>query len=243
MTSPDPYRLSKSKIAAFEHCPLRLWLQVHHRAAGQFAPDTLTRFQFGHDVGRKARFLVPNGILVDDMPDVAAAIRRTAELLAQQPAQPIFEATFQREDVVVCVDIVEPDGAGAWRAIEVKAARRVKSYQLADLATQIWVMRGAGVQVSQAVIRHLANRVNWDRLDIGAVRFEDTDVTPRIERFIVRRPALIAAARDTVRGSLPHRPMGAHCTRPFACEFQRHCTDRQEAPLLTLNGGLDAKLS
>ena len=87
--------------------------------------------------------------MVDAESDIQAALDKTAELMKRGPIQPIFEATFQHEDVLVRVDILEPDQHGGWQAIEVKASTRVKAYQLADLATQIWVMQGCGVTVSQ----------------------------------------------------------------------------------------------
>jgi hypothetical protein len=222
--TPDTkYRLSKSKIAAFEHCPKRLWLQIHHRELGKFDAATLARFRFGHEVGERARFVVPDGILVDPLPDIPAALARTAELLTLVPPRPIFEATFQHEDVLVCVDILDPDGEGGWRAIEVKATSRVGSHHLADLATQVWTMLGCGVKVSSAAIRHIDGRINWARPDIAAVKFQTTDVSRYLGPLIDQLPALADAARTMVRGEQPHRVVGRHCERPFACEFRDHC--------------------
>ena len=228
------YRLSKSKIAAFEHCPKRLWLQIHRRHAGRFDADALARFQFGHDVGARARFVFPTGVMVEDVPDMQAALDRTAQLLALGPIQPIFEATFQREDVLVRVDILEPDGQGGWKAIEVKASARVRAYHLADLATQVWVMRGCGLTISQAVIRHLVGPIAWKRPDTAAVRFQDADVTASIRRFVASRSAVAAAARAAIRGPEVERDIGSYCQRPFSCEFQTHCRELKAMPLLAL---------
>lgn len=226
------YRLSKSKIAAFEHCPKRLWLQIHRREEGRFDPDTLARFKIGHDVGAKAQQLVAGGVLVEAIPDIQAALDRTASLLATDPSRPIFEATFQREDVLVRADILEPDGQGGWRAVEVKASTRVKPYQLADLATQVWVMQGCGVSVSGAFIRHLAAPIMWTRPDMAAVRFRDTDVTLPIRRYLENRDVVAAAARRAIREPEIELEMGRHCQSPFKCEFQEHCTKLRDLPLL-----------
>lgn len=231
MNSASKYRLSKSKIAAFEHCPRRLWLQIHRREASRFDAQTLARFQFGHDVGRQARLAVPGGIMVDAEPDIQAALDKTAELMKRGPIQPIFEATFQHEDVLVRVDILEPDQHGGWQAIEVKASTRVKAYQLADLATQIWVMQGCGVAVSQAIIRHLIGPTARNRSDMSSLRFQDANVTVPIRRHLLRRAATVLAARKAVRGVEIHRTIGIHCQRPFACEFEAHCTLAATLPL------------
>jgi hypothetical protein len=233
-TASSKYRLSKSKIAAFEHCPKRLWLQIHRRHVGRFDADTLTRFQFGHDVGARARFVIPEGVMVEDVPDMQAALDRTAELIARRPIQPIFEATFQREDVLVRVDILEPDAQGGWRAIEVKASSRVRAYHLADLATQVWVMQGCGVTISRAIMRHLAGPIAWRRPDVASVRFQDADVTTSIRRYVASRAAVAAAARGAIRGPDIKRDMGTYCQRPFSCEFQAYCNDLRSMPLLAM---------
>ncbi|EQA98615.1 hypothetical protein L288_20400 [Sphingobium quisquiliarum P25] len=232
MSMAARYRLSKSKIAAFEHCPRRLWLQVHRRKEARYDPETLSRFQFGHDVGRKAISLLPGGIMVHAEPDIQAALDRTIALVRQPTPQPIFEATFQRDDVLVRVDILEPDRCGGWRAIEVKATARVKAYQLADIATQVWVMQGCGLEISEAIIRHLAGPFSWPKPDMNAVRFADADVTRRIKRYLQTRDAVANAARRAVREVEVLRPTGAHCERPLCCEFRFHCRNAEALPLL-----------
>lgn len=226
------HRLSKSKVAAFEHCPLRMWLQVNRPRLAQHDPDTLARFRFGHEVGRKAHFLQPGGILIEATPDIQGALDRTAELMECEARRPLFEATFQHQRVLVRVDILEPAIGGRWRAVEVKATNRVKSYHLADLATQIWVMRGTGVEISSAAIRHVANPIDWRRRDASLVRFHDEDVTPRIERFIRQRAKIVAEAHAVAARDRLEVAMGSHCQRPFSCEFQQHCRARRDTPLL-----------
>lgn len=65
---------------------------------------------------------------------------------------PIFEATFEHDGVLVRCDVIAPDG---WRMAEVKSAGGAKDYHRGDLATQIWVTRGAGLPLSGAAIRHV----------------------------------------------------------------------------------------
>ena len=233
MSNPDQstkLRLSKSKIAAFEHCPKRLWLQVHRRGEGHFEEDTLRRFAFGHAVGERACEQIPDGIMVEAIPDIEAAIDRTRDLLATQPPVPIFEATFQHQDVLVRVDILQPDGQGGWIAIEVKATSRVRDYHLSDLATQIWVMRGCGVRISSAYIRHVAGRINWTNLDASIICFRDSNVTRMIEAFIAGRQDIVEQARVIVRSEQPGIATGIHCLRPLSCEFQQFCKSRGTNP-------------
>jgi CRISPR/Cas system-associated exonuclease Cas4 (RecB family) len=234
MSNKPRHRLSKSKIAAFEHCPRRLWLQIHRRHEALFSSDTLALFQFGHDVGARATFLIPDGVMVEARPDIQAALDRTKELLAEKKPRPIFEATFQHDNVLVRVDILEPIADGEWRAIEVKASVRVKAYQLADIATQVWVMRGCGVQIGEAIIRHLSPTFSWYRTDISSVQFADTDVSRLIERHLRNRPQVAHAASQAIEGPEVHRATGSHCERPFSCEFRGYCHRAEAMPLLAL---------
>src|SRR5687768_13257076 len=68
------YGLSKSRIAAFEQCPKRLWLQVHRPETGVVDPDTQAKFEIGHEVGELARTFYPDGVMVEDETDMRAAL-------------------------------------------------------------------------------------------------------------------------------------------------------------------------
>src|SRR5438270_8402777 len=79
------FRLSKSRIAAFEHCPRRLWLQVHRRELARYDEATLALFAAGHQVGALARARYTKGILVEeDHQEIVAAIARTRWLISKR---------------------------------------------------------------------------------------------------------------------------------------------------------------
>lgn len=222
---PTRLRLSKSKVAAFEHCPKRLWLQVHRRELAKIDPATLALFRAGHLVGDFARDQVPGGVLVIARPDIKAALSKTRELLQGGWDRPIFEATFQHQDVIVRADILLPDGRGGWRLVEVKNSTAVRSYQLYDVATQAWTALGQGVRLSSIAVRHVRTKVRREA-DLTRCSFLDADVTWHVFGLVQRRSRVIEAARACVRGPEPVRPMGPYCSRPFACEFRDYCRTR-----------------
>jgi hypothetical protein len=47
--------------------------------------------------------------MVHATPDIGAALAQTRQLIDAACAQPMFEATFQHQDVLVRADILEPD--------------------------------------------------------------------------------------------------------------------------------------
>jgi CRISPR/Cas system-associated exonuclease Cas4 (RecB family) len=218
-------RLSKSKIATFEHCPKRLWLQIHRRHLGITDPRTELLFSTGHRLGELAREQVANGILLDTNPrNVDAALAETRLILKGPWTRPIFEAALQREDVIVRPDILQPDDWGGWVLVEVKNSSAVRPYQLRDVATQAWVARGSGICISKVIIRHPRKRLSNPHAKALPAPLIDEDVTGELKNIILNRPRVVQAARQTIRGAEPRRPPGAHCTFPFRCEFVAYCS-------------------
>ena len=215
--------LSKSKITRFEQCPKRLWLSVHRPELAEQDEGAEARFAIGHEVGRIACALLPDGVMVEAEPDLAAAIARTQALLACRPRRPIFEATLEHDGVLVRIDILEPAARRGWRMAEVKSSTAPKPYHLGDLATQLWVARENGVAITSAAIRHIDNRFTLARQGDHAGLFADTDLTADAGPIVARRPDVAAAARATLAGAEPDIKPGAQCDEPFACEFVGHC--------------------
>ncbi|WP_300974472.1 hypothetical protein [Sphingomonas sp. LHG3406-1] len=216
-------RLSKSRIAAFEHCPRRLWLQLHRPELARFDERTLRVFAAGHHVGALARARHPDGFLVaEDHLHLIAAIARTEQLIRSVKQVPIFEAAFHRNGVVVRVDILEPDRWGGWRLIEVKNSGAVKPYQLLDVSTQAWVITGNGICLSSVIVRHVSRPMMIHELR-PRVRFVDADVTDEVTRLVRHRGQVVDRARQVATGAEPRVQPGRHCTRPFRCEFRDYC--------------------
>ena len=215
--------LSKSRITAFEQCPRRLWLMVHRPDLGETDEAAGARMAAGHVVGEVACSLHPGGVMVEAEPDLAAALDTTARLIAQGHSGPIFEATFQHEGVLVRADILWRDRAGGWQLAEVKSSTGAKDYHLGDLATQVWVLRAAGIELAGAAIRHIDRDFVLEREGDYRGLFRDVDLLDAVAPLAAQRPALVADARDVLDGDEPDRAPGDHCAVPFSCEFAAHC--------------------
>lgn len=239
------YRLSKSRIAAFEQCPRKLWLMTHAPHLAEPQEGAAERFAVGHAVGAEACEQCPGGVMIDAVPDLSAALATTSALLASGHRKPIFEATFQHEGVLVRCDILEPAGDDGWHLVEVKSSTKAKPEHLRDIATQVWVARGAGLRVVRASIRHLDSDFVLSRAgDYGGL-FRDADVLAEIESLLADRPAIVAAATTMLRDVEPVCSTGNHCRKPYPCEFRAYChsreADQPEWPVTILvNRGGDA---
>lgn len=229
MTADDArMRLSKTKIMLFQRCRKALWLKVHRPELEKIDDKTLALFRFGHLVGNLAQQQLPHGILVEAKPNIEAALAQTRELLENGCERPIFEATFQREDVLIRADVLEPDGFGMTRMIEVKNTARVGSHHIHDLGIQGWATLGQGARISSFAIRRPVTKIKSEA-DLGQCVFVDTDVTWHVFSLLPRKAAVVQDARMTLRGPEPQRAMGPHCSRPYACAFAEYC--------LTSSGG------
>ena len=216
------FGLSKSRIAAFEQCPRRLWLQTHRKDLAVLDEGTQARFQTGNLVGEVACSLVPNGIMVESEPNLQAAIQVTSELVANGE-YPIFEGTFSHDGVLVRVDVMEPDKQGAWHVAEVKSSTSTKEYHVSDLATQIWVMEQCGVPIASAIVRHIDSSFTLENVGEYSGLFADADQSGPIRSIVATRQTVVEEARDMMAGDEPYRATGAHCNSPFACEFSHWC--------------------
>ncbi|MDG2515920.1 DUF2779 domain-containing protein [Sphingobium yanoikuyae] len=222
--SPRPHGLSKSKITYFEQCPKRLWLSVHRADLAEIDEGAEARFATGHEVGAAACSLLPGGIMVEAEPDLSTALATTKALLEGGHQDPIFEATFQHDGVLVRVDILEPNGIGGWHMAEVKSSTKPKDYHVNDLATQVWVAREAGVSIDSAAIRHLDG--DFVLASDGSLEglFSDSDLTSNIKDRVETRAEVVAAARETLAGTEPDILPGSHCNG-LQCNFATYCEE------------------
>jgi len=218
-----PVRLSKSKLTAYEICPRRFWLQIHRPELKQHDPATLRIFAAGHMVGKLARARYPEGVLVaEGHREIDAALARTADLMHAPVQRPIFEGAFIRDDVIIRADILEPDGRGAWKLAEIKNSSSVKNYQLADVASQSWVLTGNNICLSSVIIRHVQRSIRSVN-SIPRLRFIDADVTLNIKSLVASRQRLVNEAKLVAQEAEPAIEPGPQCVRPFHCEYRHHC--------------------
>ena len=217
------YGLSKSRIASFEQCPKKLWLSVHEPELAQHEESAELRFAGGNEVGQIACAMHPQGVMVEAKPDLAAALATTSLLMDEGHPGPIFEATFQHHGVLVRVDVLERTGESSWRAAEVKSSTSVKDYHLGDLATQVWVMREAGVELEGAAIRHIDNTFELTREGDYEGLLADAELMKELEDIIASRTALVDETRSVLDGDEPDIAIGDHCTSPSECEFSSYC--------------------
>ena len=184
-----PY-LTKSRHLAGLRCAKLLWLGWHQRLPYEDAPLG-SPMAMGIEVGQKAWKLFPGGVVVDEAPwEHEAAIARTRELMmADVPA--IFEGAFEHDGVRIRADILERLPDGLWSLHEVKSSGRVKDEHLIDLALQVHILQGSGVNLSSYGVLHIntgyvrrKRGIEWRKLFVRA------DLTGGIDDTLKETPSL-----------------------------------------------------
>ena len=215
------YRLSKSRFMGGLQCHKKLWLTIHEPDAPELVPDAQQQWLFdhGHRVGEAARQFCGQGILiVPRREDRSAQVTETSEALELGEGR-IFEASFSVDGVFVAIDVLERVGAG-WRVVEVKSSTKAKPEHVPDLALQVHVARGAGLEIVEAAVLHL-NREHRHP-DVGPL-FTKTDVTADVESFLRSVPDQIRRQKEILDGPEPKISVGTHCRKPYVCPFLDRC--------------------
>ncbi len=100
---------------------------------------------------------------MDEKPwEHADAVARTQRLIDEPSTPAIFEAAFECDNVRIRVDVLEQLPENRWGLREVKASTKVKDNHLDDVAVQLHVLRGTGLNIPSVELIFIDNRyVRW----------------------------------------------------------------------------------
>lgn len=229
--------LSKSRLMSFRQCPKRLWLEKHRPDLAAEVPGQEAAFATGHEVGELARRLYDTGggLLIDYDEGLKAAMRRTQQALGEHSTAPIFEATFERDGLLVRADVLERGPEGA-RLVEVKASTSVKPEHVIDCAIQSWVLEASPARPKSVALAYVDNRFLYR----GDGRYQgllaERDLTADVAPLRAQVPAWVRTARRVLSGDEPAAALGTRCWTPYECPFQGHCWPKTEHPVADLPG-------
>lgn len=228
--------LSKSRFVHSRQCQLYAWLETRTdlpKAAPTAAEQA--RFDVGNEVGELARQRWDNreidagrapGVRVTDDPrQFALGERQTAEAIADG-ARVIHEATLTYAGAKARIDVLERLDDGTWALNEVKSSTAYKADKhLLDASIQLWIARGAGVNVSRVRLVHLNNAYVWDGGPHNLeMLFTETDVTEAAEAMQAELSATVPFTLDVLYADqMPPIETYPSCTTPYACPYLAVC--------------------
>jgi hypothetical protein len=223
---------------SFRQCPRRLWLETHRpELAPPLDPATQALFDTGHAVGAVAHRLYDRGAgaLVEYDAGLAAAMKTTDRLLRDPKVTPIFEATFEREGLLVRADVLERQGHSA-RVVEVKASTSVHEEHVDDCAIQAWVLEASRARPRAIALAHVDNRFVYPGDGDYTGLLVEEDLTTDASAMASDVPRWLHAARRALAGDEPPVTHGSRCSKPYDCPFVGHCWPHAEFPLTDLPG-------
>jgi len=221
--------LSKSRITAWRQCPKRLWLQIYRRELLEESDEVNQSYQVGNEIGAIAQQLCPEGILIEDQDNLAAAISATKAAMDTYPDRPLFEAAFQHEGLLVRSDVLLPTPRG-YRMTEVKSSFSVKPYHVDDCAVQAWVLKKNDIRIRAIELAHVDKSFIYqgDGNYHGLLQFVGLD--GEINELLDQVPDWVGGARATLAGDEPCVEPGPQCNDPFECPFIGYCTQDMAIP-------------
>ncbi len=231
-------RLSKSKFLSGLQCSKRLFLEVHSpHLATQPDEQTQAVLDMGTSVGELARQRFQGGVLVDaTYRQTQLALTQTQEFIQQANVPALFEGAFFFNNVLVRVDVLErgltkESKEQSWKLIEVKASTRVKDTHVDDLAIQMYVLEGMGLNISSACLMYVNNQYIYEGSEIDIQRlFSIADVTIEVKSRLEHVAPRLIELQDVLQQAFPPaiRPDG-HCHSPYRCHFWEHCTQHKSS--------------
>ncbi len=232
-------RLSKSRLQSHAQCVKRLWLELHASDLADVDEASQLIFDRGNAFGEAVRSLFVAGHLIDTL-DTAEALRQTAAYLAAfdagQSRVPLFEAAFQFENVLVRVDILEPQADGRWRLIEVKSGMvkrgvQPKATYVRDAAIQAYVLERFGFPLAAVELGTPSPDFVRNSLSSFDGLLARHDITADARELYPWVASQIASASSTASASeAPDVGPGDQCNTPYRCPFITHCSQAALAP-------------
>ncbi len=210
--------LSKSKLMSFRQCPKKLWLETHRPELAETDSQTEANFATGHEVGAIARRLYDDGagIMIEYEGGMPAALARTAEALGQESTAPIFEATVERDGLLVRADVLLR-GADGPQLIEVKSSTKLKPEYLEDCAIQSWVFEASPARPRSVALAHINNQFVYQGDGDYQGLLVEQDITARIAPMRADVPVSLARAKKVLDAAEPEAAIGTRCWTPYDC--------------------------
>lgn len=217
--------LSKSTLIRSIQCSKSLYLyKNNYQLRDKPSTTQQQRFDRGHRVGKLAHQLFPNG--KDCSPPNPFSYDESiaaTKLLVLQNFPSIYEAAFRFNGIMAALDILEFRN-GKWYAHEVKSSFRITNTYLLDAAIQYYIITKSGLPLEDFSIVTINNDYVFNgEFDVKSY-FNNTSVLAEIKERLPFVEQTIEQAIATLSSqTMPEVGIGAHCTKPYPCDFQGYC--------------------
>lgn len=220
--------LSKTEFIRGLDCERRVWLD-------RFRPElrpvrslaVLERMETGKALGELARLRYPDGRLVRSESRNRLDLVRQTNLDIEAGSSCLFEAAFLFKDWYARTDVISKTESGGWILDEVKSSSvkepaKLDDDKVLDLAFQVLVAKGCGVDIESARLVLVDTSYKWDGGDydphamLGAVDLTERCIEEE-SRVETRATELVEVLRSE---ALPAVETNTHCKK---CDYFEFC--------------------
>lgn len=176
-------KVSKHVFLNAMTCPTLGWSIRAGQIAEKATPADRLRMEQGIEIGRRARELYREGILVDEQ-DIASAAGKTKSLMDDPNVSVIFEGTFSVDRYSTKADILRRTADG-WHLVEVKASANDKKEFIDDMAYTAMVILRSGTHISGVSILLVSKdfRLGMENEKLVVEIDHTQDVMEQVEKF------------------------------------------------------------
>lgn len=218
--------LSKSTYIKGNQCLKYLYLyKKYPKLKDPIPQDRLARFKRGTDVGVYAQQIFPGGI--DCSPKSPSQYQKMIEFTAMQienGTKVLYEALFQFNKTLVIIDILVKDELGKYHAYEVKSSLQLTETYYEDASLQYYVIKNCLPDLETISLIHLnPEYVLKSEIEFSTL-FKSEDITSIAkERYSLIEEKIKLQLSTLEQENLPNTKVGAHCYRPYDCEYLSYC--------------------
>lgn len=219
------YLLSKSSFVRSVQCLKSFHLYKHHYyLKDPLSKDKQAIFSRGIDVGQLAQQLYPGGI--DVSPSTIREFDKSVELtkqLIESGTTIIYEAAFIFNEVLVAVDLLVKEN-NKWVAFEVKSSLKISGAYVLDASLQFYVIKNCLPELEDFFLVTLnPDYVLSEVLNIQEL-FRKKSVLVDVKRNLQFIENRINSAKTIIENpKIPDIKVGAHCFKPYVCDFFGSC--------------------
>ncbi|MCQ2522198.1 MAG: DUF2779 domain-containing protein [Lachnospiraceae bacterium] len=221
--------LSKSKYTRAVQCNKMLWMDAHKPEEADTSCINESVLENGNVVGDLAMSYFGDFVEVPYEVDKSIMLQKTQELLAAG-VENICEASFAYDGNFCSVDILRVSSDGV-EIVEVKSSTKLHDIYVDDMAYQMYVLTGCGLNVKKVYNMHINNKyVRHGELELKKLFvLEDCTELCRAKQEEVQ--AKIAEIKDYMNSTEePARDICMNCMQPYECVYFKYCSKHIQSP-------------
>lgn len=219
--------LSKSRFMTGLQCHKGLYFSCYYpKLADPISLAQQAIFDTGTKVGELARDIYPGGTLIKESHFQHEQAVKSTQKALQDPSIPtIYEAAFLYDDIRIRADILVRTNDGAFDLTEMKSTAKTKEEHISDVAIQLYVLQGCGINIRRTSLSHLNNEYVYEGGDYELDKlFQIDDITIEAKDELPEIVLQLHNMREMLyQVEPPDIKVGRQCSNPYDCAFQGHC--------------------